>query len=148
MKILLAILAWVTLSACDKRSRHAMTAPRSAPSIYPDGTVTIDSRQGGSFEITVMPPDLSKSWTKNRRTNKNSLIEFEIDGDIFLRVSTNHPITIQNLSEDKHSIVEFVDYVETSKFAVMGDSQSSVIISYNETSGSWDISPSVTKLKK
>ena len=132
-----------TLIACDKGLQSH--APHTAvPAKLADGTLAIDSGQGGAFEITILPLDLSASWEPNEKATKTSTIEIEVDKSIRTTVSPTDVIRIRGLEKRRHSLVEYVNGVRTSSFSVDGSTLDRLIADYYEIYGTWIIREPLT----
>ena len=139
MKQSIALLLIVVLTACDGRRSSSHSAKSPTPTKLPDGTLAIDSGQGGSFEITILPINLSASSEPNEHATKTSKIEIEVDGTIRTEVSKTEVIRIRNLSPERHSVIEFVDGTRMSSFYVDGSSHPRMVADYYEIYGNWMI---------
>jgi len=111
--------------------------PESEILVLPDGTQSIDSRQGGAFEITILPIDQKHVGESNPHAMLSDKIELIVDGTKRIVVSSEKVIRIQNLSPKKHSLVEYVKGSRVSCFSVDGSKSKRQVADYNETYGTW-----------
>jgi hypothetical protein len=130
------LIALLALSGCDGPSSFA-SGNTPSPTKLPDGTLAIDSGQGGSFEITILPLDLDASWEPNEQATKESTIELEIDGKIRVAIPKNDVLRITGLSKRRLSVVEFVDGKRASSFFVDGTTKPRMVADYYEIYGNW-----------
>jgi len=144
MKLFYIILVFTGFSGCKS------TEPNTQSSTIPeyielvDKTLAVDSKQGGNFEITVLPSQLNGPMESNMKATKDSKIELLIDKQLKITVSNSEVIRVQGLSNNRHSIVELVDGTRTFSFFVDGSQQRRVIADYYEVYGNWIIRDPIT----
>jgi hypothetical protein len=137
MNTLYAFIVCFGLVACDQTSSIKTTTPPLRT--LADGTLAIDSGQGGEFEITVLPLDKGEWGESNNKATNASKIDVEIDRSVRITVSNTKVIRIQGLQKRRHFLVESIDGVKSSSFSVDGTSVSRLVADYYETYGTWMI---------
>jgi len=137
MNILYAVIACVGLVACDHTSsKKTTTSPLRS---LADGTMAVDSGQGGDFEITVLPLGKGEWGESNTKATNASKIDVEVDRSVRITVPNTNVIRIQGLQKRSHIFVEYIDGVKSSSFSVDGTSASRLVADYYETYGTWMI---------
>lgn len=139
MKFTLSIVFLIFIVSCGRQPAEVHLIK------LPDGTLSFDSKQGGTFEMIILPLDLNTSWEGNKLASQSSNIELVIDGSIKVKVSKSEVIRIQGLSNKRHSVTEYVDDYRTSSFHVSG--KNSVVADYYEMYGNWMIREPLKKAR-
>ena len=135
MRNTFAIFSFLMLFGCK---RPIASVPDIAiPEKLDDGTTVVFSKQGGGFELTILPINHNTSWEGNQKASRSSIIELLIDGELRIQTSKKEVIRVQGLSATRHSIAEYIDGERVSSFVIDGSTLPRIVADYHEMYGNW-----------